>query len=152
MILTEILQPTCVKVPLEGADKESAITELVDLLAVSDQSIDRECVLEAVLLREQTRSTGIGSAIAIPHGKCNGVADLVMAIGVTANPIDFNSIDGKPVSIIVLLASPIDRTGPHIQALARISRLMLDDDFKQRLLNSDSPEEVYELISKKEAE
>lgn len=152
MILTQILQPTCVKVPLEGTDKESAITELVDLLAANDQSIDRECVLEAVLVREQTRSTGIGSGIAIPHGKCSGVTELVMAIGITSNPIDFDSIDGKGVSIIVLLASPIDRTGPHIQALARISRLMLDDDFKQRLETSVSPEEVYELISKKESE
>lgn len=152
MILTQILQPTCVKVPLDGTDKESAITELVDLLATSDQSIDRECVLEAVLLREQTRSTGIGSSIAIPHGKCSGVTDLVMAIGIAPNPIEFDSIDGKPVSIIVLLASPIDRTGPHIQALARISRLMLDEEFKHRLETSDSPEEVYELISKKESE
>ncbi len=68
MILTQILQPTCVKVPLEGADKESAIIELVDLLAASNQLVDKERVLEAVLVREQTRSTGIGSSIAIPHG------------------------------------------------------------------------------------
>ncbi|MBW8036144.1 MAG: PTS sugar transporter subunit IIA [Planctomycetes bacterium] len=152
MILTQILQPTCVKVPLEGVDKESAIIELVDLLAASNQLVDKESVLEAVLVREQTRSTGIGSSIAIPHGKCSGVDELVMAIGIAHNPIEFDSIDGKPVSIIVLLASPIDRTGPHIQALARISRLMLDEDFKQKLQNSDSPEELYELISKKEAE
>ena len=152
MILTQILQPTCVKVPLEGADKESAIIELVDLLAASNQLIDKERVLDAVLVREQTRSTGIGSSIAIPHGKCNGVDELVMAIGIAKTAIEFDSIDGKPVSIIVLLASPIDHTGPHIQALARISRLMLDEDFKQRLLNSESPEELYELISKKESE
>lgn len=152
MILTQILQPTCLKVPLEGKDKDSAITELVELLAENGQVIDKNVVLEAVLVREQTRSTGIGSGIAIPHGKCSGVKELVMAIGITKDPIDFDSIDNKPVSIIILLASPIDRTGPHIQALARISRLMLDGDFKSKLENASSPEEVYELISNKENE
>jgi len=152
MILTQILQPTCVKVPLDGKDKDSAITELVELLAENDQVIDKNVVLEAVMVREQTRSTGIGSGIAIPHGKCSGVKELVMSIGITKDPIDFDSIDNKPVSIIILLASPIDRTGPHIQALARISRLMLDGDFKSKLENASSPEEVYELISNKENE
>lgn len=152
MILTQILQPTCVKAPLEGDDKDSVITELVDMLAESSQLTDRNIVLESVLMREQTRSTGIGSGIAIPHGKCGGVKELVMAIGIAKDPIEFDSIDGKPVSIIVLLASPADRTGPHIQALARISRLMLDNDFKTRLENAATPEEVYELITTKEAE
>jgi len=152
MILTQILQPTCVRVPLEGKDKDSAITELVELLAENGQLIDKNVVLEAVLVREQTRSTGIGSGIAIPHGKCSGVKELVMAIGITKDPIDFDSIDNKPVSIIILLASPIDRTGPHIQALARISRLMLDGDFKLKLENASSAEDVYELISNKENE
>jgi len=152
MILTQIMQPTCIKVPLDGCDKDSAITELVDLLAANKQIQDREIVLEAVLMREQTRSTGIGSGIAIPHGKCEGVSELVMAIGIAKDPIEFDSIDQKPVSIIVLLASPVDRTGPHIQALARISRLMLDDAFKESLQNAKSAEEVYDLINSKESE
>lgn len=152
MILTQILQPTCVKVPLDSSDKDSAITELVDMLAAANQIEDRDIVLEAVLIREQTRSTGIGSGIAIPHGKCSGVKELVMAIGIAKNPIEFDSIDQKPVSIIVLLASPTDRTGPHIQALARISRLMLDDKFKEELQNSSSAEDVYDMINKKEHE
>jgi fructose-specific phosphotransferase system IIA component len=152
MILTQILQPTCVKVPLDSNDKDSAITELVDMLAAANQIEDRDTVLEAVLIREQTRSTGIGSGIAIPHGKCSGVSELVMAIGIAKNSIEFDSIDQKPVSIIVLLASPTDKTGPHIQALARISRLMLDDKFKEQLQNSGSAEEVYDLINKKEHE
>ena len=152
MILTQILQPTCVKVPLDSNDKDSAITELVDMLAAANQIEDRDIVLEAVLIREQTRSTGIGSGIAIPHGKCSGVKELVMAIGIAKNPIEFDSIDQKPVSIIVLLASPTDRTGPHIQALARISRLMLDDKFKEQLQTADSAEVVYDLINKKEHE
>jgi len=152
MVLTEILQPTCVKVPLEAKDKKAAITELVDLLSSNGQLVDRDAVLEAVMHREQTRSTGIGSGIAIPHGKCNSVKELVMAIGTAGEPIDFESVDDKPVTIIILLVSPSDQTGPHIQALARISRLMLDEEFKQRLEGARSAEEVYELLSSKESE
>ncbi|NLH15425.1 MAG: PTS sugar transporter subunit IIA [Phycisphaerae bacterium] len=152
MILTEILQPACVKVPMTSKDKDSAITELIDLLASSGHLLDRNSVLEAVMVREQTRSTGIGSGIAIPHGKCAGVKELVMAIGIISDPIDFDSIDHKPVSIIVLLVSPMDRTGPHIQALARISRLLLDEELKAKLEKATSPSQVYELISVKENE
>jgi mannitol/fructose-specific phosphotransferase system IIA component (Ntr-type) len=108
--------------------------------------------LEAVMEREQTRSTGIGSGIAIPHGKCAAVDELVMAVGIAAEPIDFASIDNKPVNIIVLLISPLDKTGPHIQALARISRLLLDEQFKTKLEKASSPADVYQLISAKENE
>jgi len=94
---------------------------------------------------------GIGSGIAIPHGKCEGVADLVMAVGIAQVPVNFDSIDQKPVSIVILLVSPADRTGPHIQALARISRLMLDEEFKAKLEKAASPEDVYQLISIKES-
>ena len=152
MILTQILQPTCVKVPLKGKDKQSIITELVDLLDDNGLLLDKNVVLDAVLMREQTRSTGIGSGIAIPHGKCKAVKELVMAIGIAGEPIEFASIDGKPVTIILLLVSPADQTGPHIQALARISRLMLDEQFKKGLEKAVSPEEVYELLSNKENE
>jgi len=114
--------------------------------------LDRDVALEAVLMREQTKSTGIGSGIAIPHGKCNAVKELVMAIGIAAEPIEFESIDGNPVTIIILLVSPANQTGPHIQALAKISRLMLDESFKHSLEKAISAEEVYELLSSKENE
>lgn len=152
MLLTQILQPSCVLAPLKGTDKISAITELVDILHASDQIVDRDVVLQSVIEREETRSTGIGSGIAIPHGKCAGTKELVMALGIAATGIDFDSIDGNPVSIVVLIASPIDRTGPHIQALARISRLMLDEQFRTKLKNATSPEEAYALIAEKENE
>jgi len=150
MILTQILQPTSVKVPLAGKDKDSIITELVDLLDRNRQIQNRQIVLDAVFTRERTRSTGIGSGIAIPHGKCGAVRELVMALGVTAAPVDFDSVDGKPVSIVILLVSPQDQTGPHIQALARISRLMLDQDFKTALEKAPSSEAAYELVSARE--
>ena len=152
MILTHILQPDCVKVPLSGKDKQAVIAELVELLNTNKLLIDKDDVLQSVMNRESTRSTGIGSGIAIPHGKCKGVKELVMAIGVSRQGIDFQSIDDKPVYIVVLLASPTDKTGPHIQALARISRLMLDESFRNKLRNAPSAKDLYDLISSKEAE
>ena len=152
MNLTKILRPTCTKVPLESKDKQSIIVELVDLLNDNGLLLDRDAVLEAVQMREQTRSTGIGSGIAIPHGKCKAVKELVMALGIAKEPVDFDSVDQKPVSIIILLVSPSNQTGPHIQALAKISRLMLDEQFKQALQDAASPEDVYELLSKKDNE
>jgi fructose-specific phosphotransferase system IIA component len=151
MILTRILRPSCIKVPVESRDKRSAITELVDLLAANKLLLDRNVVLEAVLAREQIRSTGIGGRIAIPHGKCKAVNELVMALGIAHQPIDFESIDGKAVTIIIVLVSPADQTGPHIQALAAISRLMLDEEFKEKLEKAASANEVYELLSDKES-
>jgi len=152
MILTQILEPACIIVPLQGKNKEAVIAELVNALASAGSIQDKNVVLQAVLAREQTRSTGIGSGIAIPHGKCKGARELVMAMGISSQGVDFESIDEKPVYIVVLLVSPIDKTGPHIQALARISRLMLDEDFKNKIQHSTSAQELYDLISSKESE
>ncbi len=152
MMLTQILQPNCVKVPVENTDKKAVITELVDLVNEHTTGLisDKKTVLDAVLQREEARSTGIGSGIAIPHGKSTAVKELVMALGIAETPIEFGSVDGQPVKIIILLLSPSDQTGPHIQALAKISRLMLDNGFKEKLERSTSAEEAYNLINKRE--
>jgi fructose-specific phosphotransferase system IIA component len=152
MILSQMLQPAYVKVPLAGSDKQLVIKELVDLLDAGKLLLDKNVALQAVLNREQVRSTGIGSGIAIPHGKCNAVKELVVSMGIASQPIDFDSVDGKPVSIVILLLSPLDQTGPHIQALARISRLMLDESFRNKLQNASSANEVCELFTNKENE
>ncbi len=150
MILTQILQPDCIKVPVKSRDKEAVISELVDLLNTKGLLSDRDSVLEAVLIRERTQSTGTGAGIAIPHGKCNAVKELVIAIGIAHEPIEFNSIDGKPVTILILLVSPAGQTGPHIQALATISRLMLNEEFRQQLEKVTSSDQVYELLNNQE--
>ena len=150
MILTQILQPDCIKVPVESRDKEAVITELVDLLDAKGLLLDRDDALEAVLTRERIQSTGTGAGIAIPHGKCNAVKELVIAIGIAHEPIEYNSVDGKPVTILILLVSPADQTGPHIQALATISRLMLNEDFRQKLEKVTSADEVYKLLDDQE--
>jgi fructose-specific phosphotransferase system IIA component len=150
MRLIDILKPENIKVPLEAHSKTEAISELVNVLAKNGTVTDAKKVLDAVLERESTRTTGIGNGLAIPHGKCTGTKDLVMAIGKAGTPIDFQAIDGRPVTLIWLLASPPDKTGPHIHALARISRLMTIDKFRQALTAASTAQEVYDAILKQE--
>lgn len=151
MKLTEILSPQSIRVPLTATTKDEAIAELVDLLAATGRLADRQKVLSAVLEREHTRSTGIGSGLAIPHGKSSGVAQLVMALGKPKDPIDYDSVDGKPVNLLILLASPLDQTGPHIQALAHISRLMSLDPFRRKLSAAATADDVWRVIQDQEA-
>ncbi len=151
MRLTEILKPQNIKVPLTATTKNQAIAELVQLLADNKQITDPKKVLDAVLEREATRTTGIGNGLAIPHGKCAGTPDLVMAIGKPAAPIDFQAIDGKPVSVIWMLTSPPDKTGPHIHALARISRLMTIDKFQQALRAATTAQQIFDAVVAQEA-
>lgn len=150
MILTQILRPNCVKAPLESRNKEAVIAELVDLLDANGLLSDRDVALQAVMTRERMLSTGTGEGIALPHGRCKAVSELVMAIGIAREPIDFENIDGKPVTIVILLVSPVNGSGPQFQALAKISRLMLDKDFKRKLKKAACAEEVYELLSHQE--
>ena len=150
MRLTEILKPQNIKIPLEAKVKTEAIGELVELLAANGDLTDPKKVLESVLDREATRTTGIGNGLAIPHGKCTGTDHLVMAIGRPATPIDFQAIDGRPVTLIWLLSSPPDKTGPHIHALARISRLMTIDRFRQALTTAKTPQEIFDIIVQQE--
>ena len=151
MRLTEILKPENIRVPLTATTKTDAIGELVALLADNKDITDPKKVLDSVLDREATRTTGIGNGLAIPHGKCTGTGDLVMAIGKAATPIDFQAIDGRPVTLIWLLTSPPDKTGPHIHALARISRLMTIDKFRQALNGAQTGQDVYDIIVKQES-
>lgn len=150
MNLLDILSVDCVKAPLDATEKKDAIEELVDTLAAAGKVRDPEALKEAVWSREQTRTTGIGQGLAIPHGKSDSVSKLVMAIGKPASPIEFQSIDKQPVQLIVLLASPPDRTSDHIQALARISRLMTMRDFRERVYAAQDAEELYSLLESQE--
>jgi mannitol/fructose-specific phosphotransferase system IIA component (Ntr-type) len=152
MRLIDILKPQNIKVPLAARQKTDAIGELVTLLADNGELKDAKKVLDSVLDREATRTTGIGNGLAIPHGKCAGTDHLVMAIGKPASAIDFQAIDGRPVTIIWLLNSPPDKTGPHIHALARISRLMTIEKFRQALNNAKTGQEMFDIIAEQESQ
>lgn len=147
MQLSKIIAPERVKVPLLGGDKRAVITELVDLMAATGALTDRDAALEAVLKRESERSTGIGYGLGIPHGKTDASRTLVMAAGKPAQPVDFQSIDRRPVTFIVLLISPSDQTGQHIQALAKISRLMNIDGFRAAVAAAGTSDELHAAIA-----
>jgi fructose-specific phosphotransferase system IIA component len=148
--LLDILSPACVKVPLAATTKRGVIEELVDMLASAGKVSDAQALKDAVWTREQTRTTGIGLGLAIPHGKCAGMSGLAMAIGKPSEPMNFESIDGQPVKLIVLLASPPDKQSDHIQALARISRLMNMEEFRNKAYATTSGEELFELFRSQE--
>lgn len=150
MNLLDILSVDCIRAPLANKDKRGVIHELVDVLASAGRVRDAQALKEAVWTREQTRTTGIGQGLAIPHGKSPGLGALAMAIGKPAAPMDFEAIDGQPVRLVVLLASPTDRTSDHIQALAGISRLMMMDEFRERIYAAKTPQEIYDLLKAQE--
>jgi fructose-specific phosphotransferase system IIA component len=146
MNLSEILSVECVKSPMDSGEKEPAIHELVDLLSDTGRISDADTLKDAVLSREQIRTTGIGHGLAIPHGKCSGMRELSMAVGKPAEPMDFDSIDGNPVRLIVLLASPADKTEQHIKALAQVSRMINNADFREKIYAASDPQEIYDLM------
>jgi fructose-specific phosphotransferase system IIA component len=146
MNLLDILTPDCIRAPLQAGDKRGVINELIDLLAAAGRVPDPKALKDAVWTREQMRTTGIGAGLAIPHGKCAGMPALAMAIGKPAVPMDFEAIDHQPVRLVVLLASPPERASDHISALARISRMMMHDAFRERIYAASSATEIFDLI------
>lgn len=146
MNITDILSPTAVKMPLIATEKRAVIDELVDLLDDAGLITQPDTLKQVVWEREQQRSTGIGEGLAIPHGKSNCSTELVMAIGRPEKPIDFQAVDGEPVQLVVLLASPPDKTSDHIQALGKISRLMSNPKFRARAYAAETAEELYQLF------
>ena len=147
MQLSKLLTADRIRVPLKAVEKTDVITELIDVLAATGGLADRQAALQAVLKREAERTTGIGYGLAIPHGKSDGCKKLVMAAGKPAQPVDFQSLDQRPVTFVVLLVSPPDQTGPHIQALAKISRLMNIEEFRAAVDNARAADELYAAIA-----
>jgi len=146
MELSKLVTLDRVRVPIRATEKHDVITELIDVLAETGGLVDRDAALDAVLKREAERTTGIGYGLAIPHGKSGGCTKLVMAAGKPAQPVDFQSLDQRPVTFVVLLVSPPDQTGPHIQALAKISRLMNIEEFRDAVEKAATADELHTAI------
>jgi len=149
--LMEILAGKSVIVGLKGQDKRSILEELVDVLEVGDKITDQEKVLDAVLQREEIMSTGIGYGIAIPHGKSEYVKELGGVLGIKGEGVEFDSLDGQPTFIFFLLVSPMDVSGPHIKALARISRLLKGEEFRQQLIACPDNETAIRILEEEES-
>lgn len=151
MKITDFLDRKAIKIGIEAADKEGILKELVDVLAdVKDLGADRKAIVKALSERESLGSTGIGQGIAIPHGKTERVKELVAVLGISRKGINFDALDGEPVYIFFLLVAPKDTAGPHLKALAQISRLLRDSYFCELMRRCQSPDDLYELIKREE--
>jgi fructose-specific phosphotransferase system IIA component len=151
MKISDILNEDLVVTALHGGSKEEIIDSMIDLVARSPKVLDKEKVREAIFEREKIMSTGVGNGFAIPHGKTDAVSDIVAAFAVTADPIDYQSLDEKPVRLVFLLVGKDNMVGPHIKLLSRISRLMNKEEFRKRLMNLNSPKEIIETFRQEEA-
>lgn len=150
MLLTELLSIERIKIPLESQTKDDLLRELVGVAAAPAGEPARDDVLRAVREREAVLSTGIGHGVAIPHGKSSAVGDLRMAAGRAAAPVDFDALDGQPVSLFFLLVGPESAAGLHIKALSRISRLVRKDEVRDKLVAARTAQEFMDAL--KEAE
>ena len=149
MNLKKTLSPDTVWVDLKANTKEGIIEEMIDRLIAAGKVRDRDAVLQAVLEREAKMSTGMQNGVAIPHGKTDSVKSLVAAVGINKEGVDFDSMDGSPSTIFIMTLSPIKRTGPHMQFLAEVSRLISQPAERQKLLASRTHAEIYELLTGK---
>jgi fructose-specific phosphotransferase system IIA component len=151
LLLTDLLTIDRIKIPLQSDTKDDVLRELVQVITQNNGVTEPDEVLRAVREREAVLSTGIGNGVAIPHGKSALVADLVMAAGRTASPVEFDSLDGRPVRLLFMLVGPETAAGPHIKALSRISRLIRRDDVRDQLINAKTAEEFYQGLKEAEA-
>ena len=146
MKLSDKIKKSAIKLELAAADKEAALKEMVDLLCDAYGLGEREQILHAILKREARQSTGIGMELAVPHAKTSVVDKLYLCAALSPEGIEFESVDGEKARILFLLVSPIDVSGPHIKALAGISRLIKHREFRSNLLGCGSVREFVRAI------
>ena len=144
MLLSELLSPDRVKVPLDGAKKDDVLRELVQLVAGTPD--DAREILAAVHDRERELSTGVGGGVAIPHARTSRVDQLVMAAGIAPSPVEFDALDGQPVELFFLLVGPESSAGAHVRALARISRLLRREPLRAALRAAASADAFLQVV------
>ena len=147
MNLKTVISTDTIILNLKGITKKEIINELLDILHKAGKIQDREAALSAVMDREEKMSTGMKHGIAIPHGKTSTTKDLVACIGISENPVDFDSLDKQPCRIFIMTLSPIEKTGPHLQFLAEISLLFKSAAKRDDILKAKTPEEVLEVLA-----
>ncbi len=151
MLLTELLSVDRIKVPLGSRTKDELLQELVQLVAPGQPAAAVDAILASVWERERELSTGIGEGIAIPHGRTPIIDQLIMAAGVSAHPVEYDALDGRPVELFFLLVGPESASGAHIKALARISRLLRREPLRQLLRGAGSSDAFLRIVREAEA-
>jgi len=148
MTFADLLHPDSVLVPLHAEDRDATISLLVDALPLPGGAAGRAPLKAAVLAREAAGSTGIGNGVAIPHARSPEVSAPLLAAGLAAQPIDFKSVDGKPATLVFLLAVPAADPKAHLAVLAALSRMALDKKLLRRLNKASSPDEFRAILAK----
>jgi len=149
VLILEILTKELVVFPMEASTKEEVLSRLSDALLKEKRISSKEIFLEDVLKREQDFSTGFGDGFAIPHGKSESVLSPSIAVGKCSEAVEWEALDGKPVSLVFLLAIPESQAGTtHLKILAKLAENLMDDEIKDHLMNLNTSEELYHYISK----
>ena len=151
MKILDTLKEGAIVAELSATDKTGVLDELTACLAETS-GISQEAMVRVLLERERLGSTGIGGGIAIPHGKLKSLQSLLMGFGRSRKGVEFDAMDGRPTHLFFLLLAPEDSTGGHLKMLARISRLLKNDVFKERLMNAADWRELYSVIEKEDEE
>ena len=146
MTLIDLIEAKIIKVPLDSKDKPDVIRELVGILRDAGEIEDFDSALQAVQEREDKQSTGLTDYIAVPHAKSDAVTSLKLALGISPEGIDFDSMDKEPSKLFFLLLAPPNMSGPHVQALAEIAKLSQSKALCKALFSAESAKEVIELL------
>ncbi len=150
MKIFELLGTKHVLTEFKSEIKDDVINELIDLLNGDERILNLEDIRNCVFEREKKMSTGVGKGFAIPHGKTDSVKDIIAAFGKSEKPIDYNSLDGEPVQLVFLLIGKENLVAKHIKLLSRISRLMNNDDFREKLIKADSKDSILKVFEEEE--
>ena len=151
MRILDSLKEEAIISELNATDKKGVLEQLTDAVAEAS-GVNREEIVRVLLERERLGSTGIGGGIAIPHGKLKSLGSLLVGFGRSFKGVDFEAIDGKPAHLFFLLMAPEDSTGAHLRMLARISRLLKDSTFRERLMTAGDRHELYMVIANEDHE
>jgi PTS system nitrogen regulatory IIA component len=152
MKIIDLLAPNCILPDLQATNKKEVLEELAKTLTPGPDDIQLQTVMEVLQDRERLGSTGIGDNIAIPHGKLPKLSRLMLCFGRSLKGVDFDSMDGKPSHIFFMLLAPVNSAGLHLKALAKISRMLMSQPFRENLLKAQGSEEIYRLIAERDVE
>lgn len=152
MKIIDLLTPGQVLANLQAGNKRGVLEELAAVLVPQTEGLELPKVVEALLDRERLGSTGIGDNIAIPHGKLPQLTHLLLAFGRSLKGVDFDSMDGKPSHLFFLLLAPVNSAGLHLKALAKISRMLMSQTFRDNLMQAADAEEILRLLAEKDVE
>lgn len=152
MRITELLKKECIELGVKVSSKEEAIDKLTGLMAAGGRLNDKAGYKEGILAREALGSTAVGEGIAIPHAKVAAVKEPGLAAMVVPGGVDYEAFDGSLANLIFMIAAPDGGADVHLEALSRLSTLLMDPDFKNDLIHADSKEEFLKLIDDKESE